>query len=214
MNLNLLKKYLPLNPVVLDIGAHQGGFFYDMKNLFPDAKIISIEALPDNFLLLKQVNPYSYQGAISNDVKKVTFFLPNEENISTTGASYYKEKTSYYDDPRVVELETVTLRSFLKINDLPEKYDLVKLDTQGSELDILSDFDCIDTNLILLELPLVEYNEGAPSISDYLDFMSKHFFFPVELIELHRDSSNVLLQIDLLFQNIKTLKNSAFLKKA
>ena len=57
---------------------------------------------------------------------------------------------------------------------------LIKIDTQGSELDIVrgaSDF--IDKVYFLYpECPLTKYNEGSPSFEEYIDFLKSNGFVP------------------------------------
>jgi len=54
--------------------------------------------------------------------------------------------------------------------------DFIKLDTQGSELDILKGATKIvgKTPLIFTEMPIIEYNKGAPKFSEYMDFFKAH----------------------------------------
>ena len=52
--------------------------------------------------------------------------------------------------------------------------------------------------ILLCEIPLVQYNEGAPNILDYLSFIYGLGFSPVRVIDEHI-SSHKLVQIDVLF---------------
>jgi hypothetical protein len=88
--------------------------------------------------------------------------------------------------------------------DLPQP-SLLKLDTQGSELDILSGSNSVlsQTDLVLLECPIIKYNQGAPNIQQYLDFMRYRGFVLCYLAEEHYAYS-CLLQIDIMFINLDT----------
>ena len=52
---------------------------------------------------------------------------------------------------------------------------------------------------ILLECPIVDYNEKSPNIFEYLNFMKSIKYLPVELIEKHVHKE-LLVQIDILFK--------------
>ena len=84
--------------------------------------------------------------------------------------------------------------------------DLIKLDTQGSELDILrGGLGCLkNASLAYLELPILNYNLGSPRFGEYLDFMKQCDFVPYDICELHY-SNGVLIQADILFIDIEVL---------
>lgn len=51
-----------------------------------------------------------------------------------------------------------------------------------------------------MECPIVEYNQGAPSLSEYIDFMRERNFYPFSITEQHTRGCN-LLQMDVMFVN-------------
>ena len=77
---------------------------------------------------------------------------------------------------------------------------LLKIDTQGSELDILkgSKESISQCSLIYLECPIVEYNLNAPSLKEYVDYLNSINFIPYDICEIHK-IDNILIQIDILF---------------
>lgn len=78
----------------------------------------------------------------------------------------------------------------------------MKIDTQGSELDIVQGgwSTLKAAKFIVLECPLVQFNEGAPNISEYLVKMRELGFIPWSTVELHF-MLNVFVQIDIAFIN-------------
>jgi Methyltransferase FkbM domain len=127
----------------------------------------------------------------------------NFYNGSNTGDSYYKETTKHYDDQGSIRLPCVTLDALVKEHDLPLP-NFIKLDTQGSELDILAGAESFlsSVDLIYTECPIVKYNHGAPNIQDYLDYFKRKRFIPVDILEIHR-AENILLQIDIMFVSLQ-----------
>ena len=116
-----------------------------------------------------------------------------------TGDSYYKETTKIYDDKDVLKMKCTTLDKMISEKNLPIP-NFLKIDTQGSELDILSAAKQLmgKTQMILCECPIIEYNKGAPKMSDYLEFFKSHDYVPVELTQIHK-AEDTLIQIDVLY---------------
>lgn len=182
---------------IYDIGAHIGMW----------TSVIQRFALPNTEFILFEANP-CYTDVLSKSKHKnicgqvLTF--PGQKTVkfyngSNTGDSYYKETTTYYDNQSYIELPGITLDELIQVHNLPIP-NLIKLDTQGSELDILDGADSIidKVDFILTELPIICYNKGAPTISDYLDYFRNKEFLPFDIIESHR-AENILIQMDILF---------------
>ena len=95
--------------------------------------------------------------------------------------------------------KTSSLDELVKKEKIPSP-DFVKIDTQGSELDILkgSKESISQCSLIYLECPIVEYNLNAPSLKEYIDHLNSINFVPYDICEIHK-IDNILIQIDILF---------------
>lgn len=179
---------------VLDIGANQGHFSIIIKSAFPDVDILMIEANPfcDSFLKRTGI-PYE-MVCLSDTEKEVDFYL-EDKNFIGTGASYYLEKTHHYS------LKNFTKMNTKRLDDVVSRpYDLIKLDTQGSELDIMKGGKkAVDTaKYILIETSLIEYNENAPLKKEVFDYMMSIGFKPIEIVEEHVMGDSVF-QEDWLF---------------
>ena len=76
--------------------------------------------------------------------------------------------------------------------------DFLKIDTQGSEIDILKGGNEILKNckVILLECPIISYNIGAPSLSDYIKYLDSINYLPFDVTEIHH-LDKVLVQVDI-----------------
>ncbi len=184
---------------VYDIGAHHGMWSkHIQESALPQSKFYLFEANPEYDAILKATNfPYLCGTVLSNPGRThVDFF-----NGSNTGDSYYKETTKSYDNQGFISLPCITLDALVSQLNLPHP-DFIKIDTQGSELDILNGALSFlsNTALIYIECPIINYNNGAPSIQDYLDFFKLNNFIPINIFEIHR-SEDTLLQIDILFMS-------------
>ena len=129
-------------------------------------------------------------------------------NAGATGNSYYKENTVIFDNSSSVELPCTTLDKIINQYKLPIP-NFLKIDTQGSEIDILKGFQNLTmVDFVLIECPIIQYNHGAPNIHDYLTYFKKFNFIPIEIAEIHK-IDHVVLQIDILFAS-QTIKSDLF----
>lgn len=134
--------------VIVDAGAHIGLTAIKFSILYPKAKIIAIEPEESNYELLK-LNSYIYPNIIPVKAPllgKKRFAKINKENL---------ENWEFY----VVESETETEMKSTTIEDLMnkfrfEKIDILKLDIEGSEIDVLdnSQYWIKNVSNIIIEL--------------------------------------------------------------
>lgn len=186
-----------------DIGACNGSWTRHIQtNVLPDSKFYLFEANQHYLSDLIITGHSFFINVLSNEGREFVDFYPGCD----TGDSYYKETTKWYDKQNAIKLPCTTLDKLIEENKLPIP-NFLKIDTQGSELDILSAAKSVlgKTELILCEMPIIEYNSGAPNISEYLDFFRDHDYIPVEVIEIHR-SEGIILQLDFAFM-LRSAKN-------
>jgi hypothetical protein len=78
----------------------------------------------------------------------------------------------------------------------------VKIDTQGYELEVLKGAQKIlpKIDAILLEVAIIEINEGAPLLDEVVVFLKRLGFVTYDILEFHRRPlDGALNQIDILF---------------
>jgi len=179
---------------VYDVGARFGNWSKTTSKLIPDAEFILFEATEKCTPQLDSKGFTYFIGALSSEEKTVQFY-----ERGTAGDSYYMEKTKFYDDVAPKNVITKTLDGLNEQHNLPSP-DFIKIDTQGSELDILEGGkQCLTSaSICYLECPILEYNTGAPNIYDYISYMKNHDFIPIHIGEEHI-THGALAQIDLLF---------------
>jgi FkbM family methyltransferase len=202
MSINNIKNYFEPNSI-LDIGANVGQFYNESKVIFPEAYYYLIEGSEHCDIVLKTFNVDYSISLLSNVEKEVDFYVRKHEP-RCTGNSIYRENTSFYDDDQItVEKKyTKTLTSLLG----DKFFDLIKIDVQGSEIDIINGGLEIFKNAkgILMEVSLVEYNQNAPTKDFVYEYMDNLGFNPVELIgNINHPLTYELIQQDILFLNKK-----------
>jgi FkbM family methyltransferase len=187
---------------ILDIGANHGQFYNDIKKIFPNAYYLLVEGNEHCERQLQTMNVDYKIALLSDKIKKVKFFIRKEEP-TCTGNSIYREKSSFYEDDNdviVEEKETSTL-----YNILGESYfDLIKIDVQGSEIDIIKGgLEIIKkAKGVLMEVSLEEFNQGSPTSEYVVPFMKDLGFLEHYVLNnLNHPVYHTLIQQDILFIN-------------
>jgi FkbM family methyltransferase len=186
---------------ILDIGANIGQFHQIAKQTFLDSYIFSIEASDDCESYLKQITKNYYIGLLAKDNIEYDFY--SRKNYSTgTGNSIYKELTPFYSED---QLEIIKKQG-IRLDDLftdDTEFDLIKIDTQGSELDIITGGIelCKKSKGILLEVSLTQYNENSPLYDEVIEYMKNIGFIPKDVLDESKNHGSH--QQDILFLNEK-----------
>jgi FkbM family methyltransferase len=171
----------------LDIGANKGQMIPYIKQQLPSIeKIEVIEACRfcewELNQLKTQMNVLYRLEVLSDSVKEVELYLDHNNS------SYYKE-----DSPEFLVAPTeVRITNTLDEIYGSASFDLIKIDTQGSELDVLKggrDLIC-RTKGIIVEENAFPYNVGSATSKDIREFLESNNFVFVKNL---RWSGNVVL---------------------
>lgn len=189
---------------VLDIGAYRGDFTETVKSVYPNARVQQFEA---DERQCKRLQQDAHITLLGNECKEVNFYtIPDTGYGVTTGSSYYRELTTFYQDPIIVKKQMVTLDSLVDTSGNWSK-GLVKLDTQGSELDILDGaknfLNQCKPAYMLIECSVKPYNEGAPLIAEVMGKLNELGYSMYDIVEAKYDGEGELLQMDVLFRRRK-----------
>ena len=192
---------------VLDIGAYRGEFTKAIKAVWADAKITQFEA---DERQKDYLQPDAHIALLGDANKEVDFYtIEDIGHGRTTGSSIYRENTEHYADPIVIKKQMFKLDDLV---DLSEDWSngLVKLDTQGSELDILRGAQTFLTQcqprFLLLECSFQPYNQGSPLIDEVVDTLKLWGYEALNNLGLMFDSENKLLQADVLFERKQKMR--------
>jgi FkbM family methyltransferase len=200
MSLGKIKNYFTPNSI-LDIGANVGQFYNEALAIFPNAYYYLIDGNENCRAPLANLG-VNYSICLLSDIEKDVDFYTRKYEPRCTGNSIYRENTAFYDDDQILveKLKTTTL-----LNVVGDRYfDLIKIDVQGSEIDIIQGGLDIFKKAkgVLMEVSLVEYNKNAPTRDFVYKFMEGIGFIPVELIgNLNHPITHELIQQDILFLN-------------
>jgi FkbM family methyltransferase len=202
MSLESIKKYFEPKSI-LDIGANVGQFYNEIKNIFPNSYYYLVEGSESCEVVLETLNVDYSICLLSDSEKDVDFYIRKNEP-RCTGNSIYRENTFFYDDDQILieKRQTKTLSNLLN----NQVFDLIKIDVQGSEIDIINGgLDIIkEAKGILMEVSLMEYNQDSPTKEFVYEYMNNLGFKPVELIgNINHPLTYELIQQDILFLNKK-----------
>jgi FkbM family methyltransferase len=188
-------------PVVYDIGAYVGGWSQNLATVLPESEFLLFEAHPKWQFALKQTGFRFFNCVLSNPGRS---HVEYHAGGLDTGNSYYKEASPHYDNDQVLNLPCTTLDYLVEVLNLP-KPNFIKLDTQGSELDILAGAEKTmqSVDLVYTECPIVKYNQGAPTIGDYIAYFESKDFVPINILD-HHYCNDILIQVDIMFMRKST----------
>lgn len=180
---NFMSNFLRHNNIknILDIGANCGHFSSMCKSIIPDCNIIMIEGNNNCEDHLRNMGIKYYMSLLSDSERDVTLYL-NRNNPVCTGTSYYKEILYHYDDAIEQVVKTTTLDNLLKNESII--FDFVKIDTQGSEYDIIKGGEKTIRNAsyVFCECPYVEnpdiphYNKDSPDLNKIKELLYSYGF--------------------------------------
>ena len=190
---NLALSFQPAG--ILDIGAHKGAWARRAAEIFRDTPIHMVEAQPALIPDLKSTGfPYTLCLLGAEQAAAVPFYVdPNWP----TGGSVMEEVTAFKRD-------AITL-SMQRLDDLQTGLKgplLLKLDVQGFELQVLrgAQETLKQTEVIIAEVAFLEYNEGAPLITEVIIFLHQHGFVPYDVGDMmRRNEDRALFQCDMIF---------------
>lgn len=192
-----IHNFLNTNPIIVaDVGA-RGGHLGEINNLKPylsyygfDAdkeECKRIESIPNKDFHNYKILPY-YVG---KNEGPVDFHLFRDLGSSSKlkPNQYFKNNYSAsHEITGTVSVESRTMDSILAENylDLP---DFIKLDTQGTELEILKNSPKSLSNCLLIEseIEIIEMYDGQPLIGEFLTFMNNNGF---EVLYINRVFQN------------------------
>ena len=189
---------------VIDVGVAYGT--QALYELFPNARHILIEPLEEfaphlDNLVTKLNNKAEYIIAAATSTPGNIFINVHPDLV---GSSAYKEE----EDSNVNGFErivpAVTLDNVCRDRKTSGPY-VIKIDTQGSELDVLMGAEIVlrDTELVILEVSFFEFFKGGPQIYDYITFMKERGFVAYDVFDLqYRLLDGAMSQCDIAFVKI------------
>jgi len=174
IQLKNIQEFYTFEPrTILDIGAQIGEFATECKDVWPNSDMFCIEGTQQCEKHLKKLQHKYVITLLSDSIKDVKFYKQKNEDTST-GNSIYRENTEHFADGNVIIEERTTTTLNTMFGD-EGGFDLIKMDTQGSEIDIMrGGTKLLDKAvMVILEMSYVDYNIGAPKAIEVDKYMTK-----------------------------------------
>jgi FkbM family methyltransferase len=186
---------------IIDVGAYKGEWTRMAHRIYPDAEILAVEPLREKReqlqTLAESVPEVQYEAALLGAETKQN--VPFHVNKTVSSVLPESEGTDASRESR-----TLTTLDHVTEGSPFSQPDLLKLDVQGYELEVLRGGERIlethPPELILMEVSLIEINEGAPLGADVVEFMSRTDYRLYDICSfMRRPYDDALWQIDALF---------------
>lgn len=182
-------KRLPCAIIAVDVGAYMG-VSYGLPELKPYAKDVDVIAFEPNDKEAKKLIETEtgwksfkcHASALGMGGKQSFYFLPNRPGASSVyepdsamffSFPIYKKKwADSFDGIETRIVQTVTLDSIVK------RADIIKIDTQGSELDILKGGERVveGATAVKLEVEFLPFYKDQPLFPEIVGWMDEHGF--------------------------------------
>ena len=181
---------------ILDIGARKGDWTKKFKEHYPEAKSLMIEANGDHKEDLEKVGPYIL-ALVGKDNTETDYYICDDKQ-NDHGNGMYRENTNVPFTSK--KRRVITLDSLLP----GQRFDLIKMDVQGAELDILQGSPGFihNTKYLWLELQAHNYNLGAPSAGKVIGYLHQIGFEIVTIDEINV-GNGVIMGMDFIFINTR-----------
>ena len=185
---------------VIDVGAWIGDWTEHVHPIFPSAEFLMVEANP-----LKQEVLQAVAARLGPRVRLRMALLGPEPRKEVpfyameAGSSVLPEDTGF--DRNLLALPMTTLDELTGAPAIQCPV-LLKVDVQGYELEVLRGGarTLAASEVVLLEVSLLEYNQGAPLMPDVVAFMNSAGFLPYDVCgQFRRESDAALCQVDIMF---------------
>ena len=198
----------------IDVGANTGQTIDLVRKDFKNAKIYSFEPTPD---LVKQLET-KYKGdpgvtisgkALADFDGEAKFYIstysPTNSMLVPDIDLYTEIHSDRADDLKnlkEINVPVTTLNSWYKENDFRGFIDVLKIDTQGTELQVLKGAGDLLKNkikIIILEVQFVNFYKGSPPYYKIFEFLYDHKYNLLDFFNNMRLNNLEIIESDLIF---------------
>ncbi len=184
---------------IVDVGAWQGTWTLECRTLFPQARSLMVDPLPENRAALTELSARmpgltTWSGALG---------ARSGELLLHRHADQSSPLRAVVPEWRAAETITVSMRtldSFVESGEI-QAPQLLKADVQGYELEVVRGAEAVLRSLdaVLLEVSFRELYEGQPLAHDVVGHMASVGFRLFDICSYAQGADGELLQSDFLF---------------
>ena len=188
---------------VIDVGAAMGSFTTTCHTFFPHARYLLIEPLeeyvPALTKILRTIPNATYEIGAASATENPVVLNVHEDLVGSSLYQEMEEDSGINGIQR--EIQGVTIDRLVAQRQALPPF-LIKVDVQGAELDVLSGAEMTlrAAEVVVLEVSLFQFFQGAPLLCEVLAHMKSHGFVPYDLLGLqYRPIDGALSQVDVVF---------------
>lgn len=179
-------------PTIIDIGSHIGISVLYFKAIYPDSKIFAFEPNPRNIEILREnillnglQNIDIIPKAVCNENGTKPFYIDSSNSNWDSNSSLIEGSWNSKEKTEKITVECTKLDTYLE----NAKVNCLKIDTEGSELDIVKS---IKRYLDNIENLFIEYHpRKGKSIKEILSILTNQFD-----IEIYSEGKRLKKEID------------------
>ena len=200
-----------VHPIIFDVGANKGDITRLYRSRFPNSVIYAFEPFPPSYAqLVESTREDSSVFAQPVALGKETGTIVMQVNTSSATNSLLETEQvaeAYWGHGQVqtisrVEVEVTTLDDFCRKHTV-EHIDILKLDTQGTEIQILRGarrmFSEGRVTLVYTEMISAPTYKGQGKLHELLQLLDDHNFSLVSFYNYCHRADGWLLQTDAIF---------------
>lgn len=210
-NLDIKKKEIKINEVyfkllkgkicIFDVGANTGQSIDRFNNALDNPIIHSFEPIPECFEKLMQ-KYYNYNNVILNNfaagnknIKKKFYVNKLSYNSSFLKSNLNYHQKKLYKKEKNIIVQSITLDKYIEDNDI-DRIDILKIDTQGYELNVLKgSTESLKNKIKFVELEITVEDSylNNPKIHEIDKYLSLNSFklFKIENIFYDKKKLNI-----------------------
>nr|MBI1230049.1 FkbM family methyltransferase [Cytophagales bacterium] len=207
------------NPVIFDVGAYNGHTASNYKTFFPKSKVYCFEP---SALAFKELVSGTKE---MEDIEVYNFALGSKDGSSDFFVNSFGPTNSLLKPDRLAnetwgidlnkdtikkEVDVWTLDRFVKEKGV-SGIDILKMDTQGTELEILKGASEMIKNssikIIYMEIITLPTYENQPGLKNTMNALEDLGFTLFNLYNLSSKANGHLRQLDAIFINKKSFQN-------
>lgn len=205
--LEIIEKYLPTNPNILEAGANCGEDTVIMGNKWPSGKIFAFEPVDASFQQILEKtkslsNVYPFKYALSDKIGKTNFYICINGNAASSilPPKEILDSILFFDKNKPIEVPTTTIDQWALENNISH-IDFMWLDMEGAELLALKSSPKIlsTVKVIYTEVNYQEFREGNCFYTDIKNFLEKLGFKEVWNNSWNWTEKNIPWQGNILF---------------
>ena len=213
----IYKKYVK-NPVIIDVGANEGQSIKRFDLIFNNCVIHSFEPIKKCFDQMVENYPNkkfiknNYALGDKNTSKR--FFINKHSYTSSFNRinKSYDQLNKKNKKINNIKVKTITLDTYIDLNKI-KKIDILKIDTQGYELNVLkgakNSFKKNIFHFVEVEIILCDYYEKKINLHQVDRIMCENNFDLFNLQQFTYNKDSQIKWFDLLYINKKFKQNSS-----